>query len=320
MNVEQWQRRLEENFTTKGAIGGNLFDVLDREKACRESFFQIFHGQAVLSESFQSFFVETLKTVRQWIASNGWPPACPNYVFIYVYYWVMFRRFRACEILLLSGYPFDGYALLRGLKDQTIVLAGIAHNLTTLTRTWGAMDGQTLTEDDFDGLTNRRIQEDKKIWRLLLRKDSGLPDEVIKELFIWERMFHEEVHGSKFSLGADVMRWSRGQGEPSIGPTLPAPNNTSWSNYMNRATEVGWLIVRLLPYLQPVENAFGQDWHRKREILDDSFRYAERELSNLGKQIGAAFIKFVDEKFSFRKPFYYVEADGSEGDRVPPAS
>ncbi|MCL4518314.1 MAG: hypothetical protein M1587_03865 [Thaumarchaeota archaeon] len=310
--MAQWQDRLEQNFTVNGHVGGNLFEIFEQEKARGAFFATTFHGQSVLMDSFMSFFVETLKNARQWLASNGWPPNCPSYVYIYVYYVVMFRRFRACELLLLSGYPFDGYALLRGLKDLAVVLAGIAHNLTTLTKTWGATEGQTFTEENLYQVTNLRKQEENRIWSLLLRKKSGLPSEVSKELSIWERLFHEEVHGSKSSLGADVMRWLRGQGEPLIGPIVPSINDTSWSNYMNRAVEIGWLIVRLLPYLQPVENAFGEDWRRKQEILDDSFRVAEQSFSVKCKEIGEAFIGFVDAKFSFKKPFHYFEADGSE--------
>ncbi len=223
----------------------------------------------------------------------------------------MFRRFRACEILLLSGYPSDGYALLRGLKDLTIIVASIAHNLTTFPKTWGIKDDQILTEDNLHEITKLRKQEEGRIWNLFLRKNSGLPPEVIKEISIWERMFHEEVHGSKFSLGEDVMKWFRKEGEPSIGPTSPTLDDTSWSNYMNRAVEIGWLIVRLMPYLQPVENAFGENWHQKHELLDDSFRFAEQSLGKKCKGITEAFIKLVDEKFSFNKPFYYFEADGS---------
>jgi len=312
MDVSQWQERLTQNFTVNGYVGGNLFEIFEKEKACGKYFATTFHGQSILIDSFLSFFVETLKAARQWIANNGWPPDCPAYVYTYVCYIVMFRRFRACEILLVHGYPFDGYALLRGLKDQAIVLGGIAHNLTTLAKTWGAMDGQILTEDNLEQITNLRKKEEKRIWSLLLRNSSGLPQEITKELRHWERMFHEEVHGSKFSLGADVMRWYRGQGEPSIGPTGPTLEDTSWSNYMNRAVEIGWLVARLLPYLQPVENAFGEYWSRKQDILDDSFRFGEQSLCKDCQGIGEAFITFVDKRFSFKKPFHYFEADGSE--------
>jgi hypothetical protein len=76
-------------------------------------------------------------------------------------------------------------------------------------------------------------------------------------------------------------------------------------------TEVAWLLLRLFPYLQAKEAAFDAEWHRRYQILDESFRYAQQGLSRLGKPIGAAFIKLVDEKFSFKQPFYYTEANHS---------
>jgi len=200
---------------------------------------------------------------------------------------------------------------MRGLKDLAILLAGIAHNLTTLARIFGAVDAQQLTEHNFDQITRQRIQEERKVRRLLIRKGGTLPQEIVKELSIWERMFHEEVHGSKFSFGGDALRLLQTGLEPSIGPPDPRLATTSWSNYMNRAVEISWLVVRLLPYLQPTEAAFGEDWRRKHEILDDSFRFSEQSLSKVRKEIGEAFMTFVNQKFSFERPFYYFEADGS---------
>ena len=80
---------------------------------------------------------------------------------------------------------------------------------------------------------------------------------------------------------------------------------------MNRSSELGWLILRLLPYLQMTESAFGDGWHRKYLVLDESFRFMVHGLTKLGKKIGEAFITLVDEKFSFKPPFRYFEADGS---------
>jgi hypothetical protein len=308
MDVAEWQKRLEDNFSSGGYVGSNLFEVLELEKACSNYFASTFHCQSVLIDSLQSFFIETLQRGLKWVDNNGWPTHCPSYSGIYICYLTMFRRFRACEILLLKGYPFDGYSLLRGLKDQAIIMAGIAYNLTTLTSVFGAVDIQGLSEDIFKKVTKLRMQEESKIWEKLLRKDSGLSSETITELRIWERMFHQEVHGSKLSFSTDLMKWCQGKGAPSIGPTH---DETSWANYMNRAVEIGWLVVRLLPYLQPVENAFGEEWYQKNEILDNSFRYVEQSFSEKRKEIGEAFIKFVGEKFLFEKPFYYHEATGS---------
>jgi hypothetical protein len=60
------------------------------------------------------------------------------------------------------------------------------------------------------------------------------------------------------------------------------------------------------------DGAFGEEWKRKQTILDDSFRFMAHGLTRIGKRIGEAFIAFVDQKFSFKEPFYYVDADGSE--------
>lgn len=154
---------------------------------------------------------------------------------------------------------------------------------------------------------NRRTEQ-RRVLGKIIRKESGLPPDIIEELQKWEQLFHDEVHGSRLSFSTELLDWIRGTAALSIGPT---PKESPTAMYMTRATEVGWLLVRLLPYLQPAENAFSIEWHRKHKILDDSFRYAQEGLSRLGKKIGNAFIKFVDEKFLFRKPFYYFEADGS---------
>ncbi len=92
------------------------------------------------------------------------------------------------------------------------------------------------------------------------------------------------------------------------GPTF---HEQAFSVYMSLSAELGWLILRLLPYLQKDENAFGEGWRVKYAVLDDSFRFMVRGLTEIGKKFGEAFITLVDEKFSFRQPFHYFEADGS---------
>jgi hypothetical protein len=142
----------------------------------------------------------------------------------------------------------------------------------------------------------------------MIRKDSGLPEEIRKELDRWEQMFHEQVHGSKFTFFLEGGDWMQGKGPISIGPL---PNEKSMAMYMNRAAEIGWMLTRLLPYLQPVQDAFGAAWKDRYIILDDSFRTMVKALSDLGKQIADAFIFFIDKKFAFPETFHYSEVDGS---------
>ena len=44
MDVTEWQKRLEDTFTINGVIGGNLLEVLDRERTCGKYFTNTFHG------------------------------------------------------------------------------------------------------------------------------------------------------------------------------------------------------------------------------------------------------------------------------------
>jgi hypothetical protein len=92
--------------------------------------------------------------------------------------------------------------------------------------------------------------------------------------------------------------------------------------YINRSSELGWMVTRLLPYLQMTESAFGEEWQQKREILDDSFRYMLEGLEGLGKRLGTSFITMMDDEFAFKRPFYYSEADGSQmpGSQVAPSA
>lgn len=308
IDVTEWQERLEENFTVKGVVGGNLLPIFDQEKACGEYFANTFHGQCVLMDSFQGFYVETIRNVRDWVSANGWPKDCEYYALILVSYVIAFRSFRACENLLLKGYPLDGYALLRDLKDRCIFFAGIAHNKTTFPALLGQKGIKSPTEEDLPQIKKQRRKEEKRILNLMIRKNSGLPDDIIAELRRWEQLFHEEVHGSKMSFTKELLDWVQGKAALSLGPT---PKEDSMAMYMNRACEVAWLLVRLLPYLQPEKNAFGDIWREKQQILDDSFWYMQQGLSRLGKKIGDAFIRFVEEKFNFSDPFFYFEADGT---------
>lgn len=308
INVEQWLKRLEDNFSSNGIVGEHLFEIFDLEKKCGESFVNTYHGQSVLIDSFQSFYIETIRSAYRWIAQNGWPKGSDHYSTILVSYVVNFRSFRACENLLMKGYPLDGYALLRDLKDRAVFLGAIANNITTFRKIYyGYANDGTDTEKLWKKQKNERKKEESRVFGRMLREDSGLPEKVIIELRKWEQLFHEEVHSSRMSFVYELREWLRNNVPPSLGPT---PIEDPMAMYMNRAVEIGWMLVKLLPFIQPTENAFGARWKERQEILDDSFRIMELGLSHVGKKIADAFICFVEKKFSFPRDFCYFEADG----------
>lgn len=305
MDVSEWQARLESTFKAHGMVGGQLFDVFELEEKAGELYTNRFRGQCALIDSFQGFYIETLKTAAKWVSAHGWPKSCPDYSVVFLYYVIMFRSFRACEVLLLKGYPLDGYSLYRDLKDRSIFLAAIAHNITSFTRIFGYSGSKAkIDEAEYKISKAERKREEYRVLDLMIRKKSGLPDDIVSELDKWEQLFHEEVHGSRFSFFTELGKWARTGNLPSIGPALDV---SSIAMYMNRSTEIGWMIVRLLPYLQAEENAFGTEWQKKQQVLDESFRFGQEGLSNLGKKIGAAFIAFIDHKLTFPAPFYYKE-------------
>ena len=308
MDVATWQKRLEQNFSVNGVVGGHLLEIIDMEKAYGEFVVKTFHGQSVLIDSFLSFYIETIQTAQAWINTNGWPRNAPNYAPIYLFYVINFRSFRACENLLTCGYPLDGYALLRDIKDRAIFLAAVAQNITTFPRVYGYVDIKEASEEAWESSRKKRKDEEHRVLRRMIRADSGLPNDIRKHLTKWEQLFHEEVHGSRCTYFAEGGEWMRGEGSLSVGPT---PKANSIVMYTNRSSEIGWLLVRLLPFLQPVEKAFGESWIQRQMTLDDSFRIMIKGLSKLGKPIADAFTYFVEDKFKFPDTFHYFEADGS---------
>jgi hypothetical protein len=307
MTVNEWRARLADNFTVGGLVGGNLVQVQEREAEVAEYLVKTFGGQNTLIDSFQSFYIETLNIAMRGVVENGWPDAPSNYALVFAQFSTLFRRYRACELLSFNGYPLDGYSLLRDIKDRAFMLAGLAHNMTTVLKIMGTVPMMADKVAWKRRSTRSRKDEENRITRHISGADSGLPPTVVAELRLWDELFHEEVHGGKLSLTHEIGFFSQGFAMP-VGPTL---HEQAFAVYMNRSSELGWLILRLLPYLQVAENAFDNEWQRKYAVLDESFRYIVQGLTKLGKTMGQTFITLVDKKFSFKQPFKYFEADGS---------
>lgn len=138
----------------------------------------------------------------------------------------------------------------------------------------------------------------------MIREKSGLDSGILCELKKWEQLFHDEVHGSKLTLFTESRQWFRGEKPLSIGTV---PIEKQYSMYMNRSSEIGWLIVRLLPFLQIEPYGFGEEWAEKWNVLDDSFKIMVEDLEKRGKKIATAFISFINTKFLFTPETCYHE-------------
>lgn len=310
MTPPEMINRLADNFTVNGVIGGLLQGVHEAEDHAGNQLVEEFPGHRALLESFLAFFVETLDIVGRKVIINGWPKDAENYIVVWACYSTLFRRFRACELLSRKGYPLDAYSLMRDIKDRAFSLAGVAHNITTFPTIIGAVESPPpATRNEYlKKRTKVRKDVEQKVTRFLIGRNSGLPEKIIEDLALWDEFFHHEVHGGALSLMTDVAALAH-RDAPNTGPTL---DRGAYAMYMNRSVEIGWLLLRLLPYLQVAENSFGDGWHAKRAILDESFRCMLELLSTLGKKsISASLIVLVDQKFIFSPSFHYREADGT---------
>jgi hypothetical protein len=308
MTIAEWQKQITGTFTVDGLIGGNLFKVSDAEDNAGNYLIKTFRGQNILFDSFQSFFIETLTIVQQQIVANGWPKDRLNYPVAVASFSNLFRRCRACEVLYGKGYPLDAYALMRDIKDRAFMLAGVAHNMIAFSGIIGAPRAVLSDPHEYKKQTTKnRKDTEHKITNGLMGKTSGLSADVQEDLKQWDDFFHFEMHGGSVSLTQELLEISKGR-IPQIGPSVV---KDAYIMYINRSSELGWMIMRLLPFLQPSEDAFGEDWKHKRQVLDDSFRYMLEGFSNLGKRLGLSFITMVDTKFLFKQPSFYFEADGS---------
>ena len=187
-------------------------------------------------------------------------------------------------------------------------MLGVTKNITTFNKIYYYTSSRTLDKKTLKELRQKRKTEERNVLLKIIRDQSGLPKNVLAELKIWEEMFHDEVHGSKFSFFFELDDWIKTKKAPSLGPI---PNDRNMVLYLNRAVEISWMLTKLLIYLQPENGAFGSDWLRKYKLLDKSFLFSEQILSNLGKPVADAFIYFMNDKFSFPNTFHYFEPDGS---------
>jgi hypothetical protein len=127
MDVGEWQKRLEDNFTYNGVIGGKILpSTTEQERICGAYFIQKFHGHHILADSFLDFFAVTVRSAGEGHSKHGWPDH-PYYSTCLVEFVTQFRGMRAAEVLSVNGYPLDRsfYFKKTHVVDLTmIMLAG----------------------------------------------------------------------------------------------------------------------------------------------------------------------------------------------------
>ena len=245
MEVEEWQKRLEETFGTGEFVGASLLEIIGWEDQYGIAMANVFHGFFALSSAFQSFYVDTLRLVetskppRE--ATLFWP-----LVFIHV---SAFRLFRAAENLFLKGYPLIGYSLMRELKDRAFMLAAVGRGATSFREANGydlQVQPGNFTVADHQKMVRARKKADARIRKETIGSTSGFDAPTQESLARWNDLFHAEVHGSNLSFAVDLSQWYATPG--ALPLTNSKVHQTSVAMFVNRFEEAGWMILRLLPF------------------------------------------------------------------------
>jgi hypothetical protein len=260
MDVAAWQKRLEEHFSTDHVVGRDLVSLYSSENAYEQFIVSKLHGYLVLMDSFQSFFAHTLALAEDKYRASYSRLRLEWYTPYLLNCTMLFRRFRAAAISALHGYPFAGYAMLRDVKDQAILMAAAARNLTTWKKVTGFEEQIDLKKPPLANLEmvkKHRVKEERRVFKLMLGAKCGLDESDRQRVLDWTGMFDTEMHGSQMSFVMDGTGWLSGQ---TRLPIYPIPDIENTSMYTNRSNELGWMLLRTFPFLQLDPRAFGEGW------------------------------------------------------------
>ena len=314
MTLADWQTRLEKTFNREGVIGGtSLLPVLAAEREYGAKADALLRGFLVLSESFQNFLFDTIRLAEHTARGGNHPTTDEWFGVLLMEFASLFRAFRAADTLYHSGYPLDGFSLLRDVRDRAIFIGGIGSRLTTLRALFGYQEGahvpEKLTEEMWAQMHRRAEAVERDLIRKTIGAESGLGTAAIDELKGWTELFHLEVHGSRLTRATEFRDWITGKFQL---PLVPEPRTQALAVFVNRFVEVGWMILRVLPLLQLAPNTFESDWEKRWNILDDSFRHDAEGLWRMGKPIEGAIIHMIDVKFAFSPKDAYSRRCGGE--------
>jgi hypothetical protein len=307
MDVGEWQKSLEENFTYNGVVGGRILPAtMEQERICGAYGVSKFHGHRILADSFLDFFGITVRSAGEGHSKHGWPPH-PYYAMCLVEFITQFRGMRAAEILSINGYPLEGYALQRNLKDQAIFLGSIAVGISSFPALYGLRKppaSAPWTQEDQRTVLKHRKSEELLIIDQMIGKRSGLDPNDIEALKQWNELFHIQVHGARLSVMREIFSCLRDGRDFAVGPRI---DDDGLAMYMNRFTEIAWMTHRALPFLQTEIISFNEHWQHQWEVLDDALRVSVEGLGSLGKKIAPAFMALIQHKFGTSPASRYIE-------------
>lgn len=294
LSVEEFVKRLEAISENDGVPYGRARLLFDEEEKHQQAVLK-YNGYLALSDAFKCFFLETVELVNTVCQPKVTTPLSEFYQIFVPRLAHAFQSLCGAERVALCGYPYHAYTLLRNTFDNLVLTSAALQKVTDFYSIEGVTSGKPLTIETVKRL---RKKTEFEVQKKMTGSDSGLTDETQNEISKWDALFDLEVHGARLSL-AGAQGWMKGQ-EPL--PVLPQFEEMKFAVFMNRYCEVGWMVHRLTPAIQPPGVPLPAAWMEKWRVLDDSFEITVHSLTQqLGKKVGAAMVELVKAKFPFNE-------------------
>lgn len=294
LSPDDFVKRLDAVSKCDGISYGRVHLLFDEEQKHQQTILQ-YKGYLALSDAFKCFFLETIELINTVCRPKVTAPLSEFYPIFVPRLAHSFQSLCGAERVAICGYPYHAYTLLRNTFDNVALTSAALQKVTDFYSIEGVTPSKTL---DIAAVKRLRKNTEYNVRRIMTGNQSGLTQETQDELANWDNLFDFEVHGARLSFAA-TQGWMKGT-EPL--PVLPRFEEMQFAMFMNRYCEVGWMVHRLTPALQPPGVPLPEAWMNKWRILDDSFEVTVNSLTQqLGKEIGAAIVELVKAKFPFNE-------------------
>lgn len=290
--ISEVLERLERISKHEGVPFGRVHLIFDAEQAHSKQALR-FKGYLALSDAFKCLFLETVELFNTDIIPRISIPLSEFYPLFFSRLVHNFSAICGAERVALLGYPYQGYTVLRSVFDSAILTSAALQKVTDFYSIEGIEP-----DAPFNAVTTKKLRKDTefKTRQLMTGNNSALSQKTINELKVWDDMFDYETHGGRLS-STHAMDWMKGNAPLAAVPMF---EESAVALFINRFCEVGWMLHRLLPMVQPYDKRLPEAWAKKWRVVDESFEQMVYSLmEQLGKPIGGALVEFVNRKFPF---------------------
>jgi len=294
ISPEEFVKRLDAISEQDGVAYARVHLLFDKEEEYSQEIFR-YKGYLALSDAFKCFVLETIELVNVECRPKIKNPLSEFYGLFVPRLMHYFQSLCGAERVAIRGYPYHGYTLLRNVFDNIVLTSAALQKITDFYSIDGIVPGK---EPDPDEVRKLRKKTEFAVRRKMTGDQSGLSEQTLEELSIWDALFDYETHGARLSL-THAMKWMRGEAQL---PVLPQFDEMSFALFINRFCEVSWMTHRLIPLVQPPGIPLPEAWREKWRIIDESFAETVESLTKQsGKKIGTAIVEFVKAKYPFNE-------------------